>query len=348
MFSNLPTEKQRVVIDARQTEAVKIRVEADRGVLNVRVNINGKNYYFKANSMITKDAPEIMGTSLARALGLKAVNMQEAIFIDTNGKRYKGVVSPDYVENRKTTEVVNGETLIRKYLTESEFIRAGAMEYHFKALRILRNRYNFLKPEKQQLRFEDKLGLNFAKYAVFYALISNQDTNSHNFDYMIEHQKGGKKVLSLAPIFDCSYSFLMKSFRGDIYSQITSDFDDFDKLRLRDHLARIPMALQIEADENNIKTRDNLFTSLAKLIIKNKELEEFFNQAKEFDVKKFFTDLYQSKTHPSISQKDVELAYFVFQENVEHLEEHIGLQKTILNSPMAILQKKSTVNDLEL
>ena len=169
------------------------------GKLNFLFEFGGKVFYFKTNGLYTEDQKEVLATIAGKPLNTKISKPLLATFTDKDGAVFDGILSPDFVKDRKNTEVVPYTKIIadhnKVYVIQSvEYIMSAVKEF----------------AKNNKLTIDANL-VNDLKLLAFYNFaIGQQDFNSSNIEFAITTDENGVKTISLLPTFDKSISLFNK------------------------------------------------------------------------------------------------------------------------------------------
>ena len=103
----------RYIIDFKKHEILINPKQPIQKKYNLRVKMDEKIYYFKGNGVYSYDKSELFCDQIAKEVGLKTISPVPAYFINDKGNYIEGILSKDYLENRKNTEIVNGYQLLK-------------------------------------------------------------------------------------------------------------------------------------------------------------------------------------------------------------------------------------------
>lgn len=172
---------------------------------------NGKSYFFKANSKYSLDQIEILAYVIRKAMGLPVVKTAPCQYTDENGQVFFGTLSESYLNDKHTTNVINGSYLMD--LQERFF--GNSVGSHMLMLE------NFCETKRDETGIYHNLpaGIRNELLKEFhYAfMVMDSDFFEANIEYLILNKKTHKEI-ELAPHVDNSMAFLVKNFKEKTYT----------------------------------------------------------------------------------------------------------------------------------
>lgn len=355
----------RYVIDQRKMkndDFVFYKFEPNLKVYNFIVKKNGKNFFFKGNGTHSFDIPELFSACLAKEVGLNSVEQYPAVFIDKNGQKFEGVISRDYVLDRENTEIINAKKLLKLYakkmkissfeekanvmvlcsfdddISQDKFRSFNNIETHVNAIKMLVNGYNESNSTRK-MTYMPNIAKELQKQLLFYYLISNEDSYCYNIEYQTI-QKGQEFIIDVCPVFDNSYSFLLKSFNKRVYET----YESLSPKALKEHVEIATVStffpfgvFQYDKYQSN---RNTIASDIVKLLSHDKELLEFYNNLKNVDIEKLFTKLKVDNGYTFIKEKEIKIATELFKATVKQIERERLLQKSLKSINIELCDKE--------
>lgn len=358
MFSQFKKQNNRLVIEQEgHSENIHFyKFLPDLEVYNLIYKADGKRFYFKGNGHHSFDVPELFCCALANKLNLGSIQPEPALFVDKNGKQFPGIISQDFIADRANTEIISAADILKFYqfscstptqllslITDNnnekakiEARRFNNIESHFKAIKTFVLEQNKKHPQKP-LSIAPDLIKTLKKQQLFYFLVSNEDCYSHNIQYQITKQENGY-VLSLCPVFDNSYTLMLKSFTNKIYHDYENVSRDVFTKYVENGLETVNMPFGVYEKNIYKSSRNSVAMDLAALLLKDEALMEFYQSFKAIKFDKLFEELVQTKQYDFIGAKDIDIATITLGESIAQLERGLQYQKLIGTGPLKSLK----------
>lgn len=336
-LKNLKKIEDRYVIDCAEHEILINPQLPEKKKYNFRVMLNGEIYYFKGNGFYSCDKSELFCCEIAKHLGLKTINPVPAMFIDWKGNKIEGILSKDYIEDRDNTEVFLGYHILNVYKDHKmgekfdleDFYKRQAtaelpvilkswnnLEGYYNAIKILKTKIASFYP--YEVTLEENLFENLAKNLMFYFVTSNEDCWSHNIEFLLTKTKKDKILISLAPITDNSISLLLKSFKFD-YQNLNKNITDNELQNVVDNvMQQIKIPFSVFSKTILKVNRDSVALEIAKLIKRNTDLKEFYNNLKNLDVAGILNNFKEKLSH--VTDTEVKIASMTYKNSIKQLD----------------------------
>ena len=344
-YQNLEKKDNRLVIDSKKCEIV-YQSKSEKKRYNLRLKMDNQIYYFKGNGFYSYDKSELICDEIASQVGLNTIHPVAAYFVDSNGNYIEGILSKDYLEDRKNTEVISGYQFLHLYnqmllgqkfdihkffntvLTKDEMTHLkiyNNLQAYKKSIKLFAQSLQNFNPNFK-LEVDKELIKDLSKYFIFYFLTNNEDCYAHNIEFILKKTNENTIKMSLAPLTDNSISLLLKSFKFD-YKNLPENLSSKElenKLESIYNVVNMPLSV---FEKRNVKFhRESIAVELAKLIMQNDSLKEFYNQMKSIDLEKCLANLKQTKQYQFISDYDIKIAKMTYEHAIKQVE--IGLEVT--------------------
>jgi hypothetical protein len=248
---------------------------------------------------------------------------------------YEGVIAKDYVTNREKVEIMSAANALQFYFKDSTRVYENAIENHYAAAKYYVDYFNEDKDSKNKLKLDPNFVKDLQKLHLFNFLICGEDAWGTNMEYMIENN-----TLKLGTPFDFSYSFLLKSFTTSLrenYANFTSLNDRKALVQKRVENANMPF--QVFKENANNKNREVVAREIARILLQDDELNEFYHALKKVNLKQVLQDYKQSNDYRFIKKTDIEMADLVFQASYKQIEVALEHEARFQNSPMEKVTK---------
>ena len=272
------------------------------------VNKSGERYYYKANNKYSFSYNEIMGSILAKAIGIPHVTPSPCFYTHEDGKEYSGVISKDYVKDRATTEIISLYHIVENYNN----LQHPTVESIMSALSF----YIYqLKQKGFDAHLDDNMENHLKKMALFMYVTGQQDFNFSNIEFISTKENDGSISLKLAPFFDHSICF---------YNML-HDYVDNSKIRQdpKYEISKLKFFMMLTEDNHDIYSYKRIIRELGVEIATNPQIKDLFGKIYKLDFQKEI-ELYL-KENPEVTLQNVhmERAVLYFENSKEMLAEMV-------------------------
>lgn len=344
-------ENGRIILPEVKAEFYKVGI--DNGVINFYFNLNGKRYYFKANSKYTLDVSELLSKALSDKVGVDSVEMMPAVYKLDDELLY-GVISQDFVKDRSKTETMSGKKLLSMFQQDSEFVeqvfkrqRYNTIEHHIKALKIIKANIEYTAAANLSFKLDRQIPSKLKQQLLYSYIIANQDCHAQNIEYMVYADDKNQKTISLAPLFDNSMSFLIKGHKPGVSENFHSLSKEQQKNQIEERLDEVNFPFQVKQSSCSTNDRVLLSREIAELIANDRKLADLFQRIKSTDKRDIFKQYRQKNNFKFITDEQIEIAALVVEGSVRAIEIALEYERVSQNTPMRLLKPKFDQTHME-
>lgn len=340
MLEKLKKLDNRYTIDLKEHEVLINPKQPIQKKYNLKVKLDKKIYYFKGNGIFSYDRSELLCNQIANQVGLKTINPVPAYYVNEKENYIEGILSKDYIEDRKGIEIITGYQLLSLYVN---MIKSKKFDIHhfFKKkinkeetinLRIHNNLQTYQKSLKVfqkalqdfnpnfKLEIDDDLIYDLCKYQVFYFATCNEDCYAHNVEFVLTKTSENTIKIGLAPLTDNSISLLIKSFKFDHNDLEPSISDDKLNTIVKSVMSKIRMPFSVFEKQTENYRRDRIAIEIAKLMNINPKLKDFYLQLKSINPSELFNSYKEKNGYDFIDNFDIRVASMAYNNSIKELE----------------------------